>query len=155
MKKILLSALLLLCLISTGPVSAQPRSSELSPYEELRYGADLSRVPREPYKTEFELEGYKARPYIPPDPKPSLRPDAASRQRNYSAAPAGPGDRGLKNPRAKVRDRYQTRSTWRNEQRKISERSRIPAPQAPIGPGSPASLGAPGAGPPAFPANRR
>lgn len=161
MKKILVAALFLLGLISAGPVLAQSPSAALSPYEELRYGQDLSRVPREPYQTEFELEGYKARPYIPPEQEPSVRSGAAARQRSYDSSspapssPAGIRGQGLKNPRTKVRDRYQTRATWRNEQRKISERSRLSVPSAPVTPGSPASLGRPGAAQPAFPTNRR
>lgn len=160
-KNVFLSALLALCLMPLGPVLAQSSSPELSPYEELRYGSDLSRVPREPYQTESRLEGYKARPYIPPESEPSVRPGSAARQRSYSSSspafpsPAGIRNQGLKNSQTKVRDRYQTRATWRNEQRKISERSRITVPSAPLTPGSPASLGRPGAAQPTFPTNSR
>lgn len=161
MKKVFWSALFALCLMPAGLALAQSPSPALSPYEELRYGSDLSRVPREPYQTEYGLEGYKARPYIPPETEPSVRPGSTARQRSYSSSspaspsPSGIRNQGLNSPRTKVRDRYQTRATWRNEQRKISERSRIPVPSAPVTPGSPASLGQPGAAQPAFPSNRR
>lgn len=134
MRKIFLSLLLTLLLLPALPVQAQPPSPRLSPYEELRYGSDLSQVPREPYRSESRLEGYQARPYIPPAPESAVRPGAASRKRSVPDAPASAGrrDYGLKSPQSKARDRYQTRAVWRNEQRKISERSRIPAPQAPL-----------------------
>lgn len=159
MKKTFLSVLLTLFLLSALPAMAQSPSPKLSPYEEQRYGSDLSQVPREPYRTESSLEGYKARPYIPPDAEPSIRPDSASRRRidSFQAVPSriGSRDPGLRSPQTRVRDRYQTRATWRNEQNKISERSRVQVPQPPLRPGNPNIMGTPAPGQPSFPSTNR
>lgn len=156
MKKSFLPVLLTLFLLTAPPVLAQSPSPKLSPYEEQRYGSDLSQVPRDPYRTESNLEGYQARHYIPPEAAPSIRSGAASRKRSNPASPGAAGARGssLKSSSSKPRDRYQTRSTWRNEQRQISERSRPSAPQAPLRPGNPNIMGAPAPGQPSFPSNR-
>jgi hypothetical protein len=106
------------------------------------------------------LGGYQARPYIPPDAEPSIGPDSAALQRLDSSAPVissriGSRDPGLKSPQTRVRDREQTRANWRNEQRKISERSRPSVPQAPLRPGNPNIMGTPAPGQPSFPSNNR
>gem|GEM_PF-3666680 len=159
MKKAFLLTLFISLQFFARPAPAQVPSPELSSYEELRYGSDLSRVPREPYQTEFRLEGYQARPYIPPEPDSPIRPGASAVDRRANPSPTASRLRtrnnGLKTPQARVRARYQTRTSWSNEQRKISERSRQPAPSAPLAPGSPASLGTPGAGQPSGLMNRR
>lgn len=161
MKKAFLLTLFILTMLAARPAPAQAPSPALSPYEELRYGSNLSEVPRDPYQSEFRSETYQARPYIAPEPDSPIRPGAAAVDRRQNPSPTASQGRirtrndGLKTPDARVRDRYQTRTSWSNEQRKISERSRIPVPSAPLTPGSPASMGAPGAGEPLGGRNRR
>ena len=110
-----------------APARAQVGSAELSPYEQQVYGDRLWQVPREAYQREYRSEEYQARPYIPP--KEEASPGVPTLQRRSSESRplrTGPSDSSLRPGRSQ--QRYQTRKSFENEQRKISERSRVRAP---------------------------
>ncbi len=134
---------------AAAPAQYQAPSTRLSPYEQQRYDSSLWQVPREPYQSRFKLEEFKARGYIPPQPEPGpgvsvdkrrtgvqspVRTEAdvltPSVQSPVRTAPGATPSRAEQ----RARDRFQTRSTWENQQRQIGERSRIAVPAPPVVP---------------------
>jgi hypothetical protein len=114
---------------SPAPAQTQGPSAGLSPYERQVYGDRLWQLPREPYQREYRSEEYQARPYWPPveEPKPgasTLRARSSGRAPLRTGAPASLGRPG------RTQQRFQSRKSFENEQRKISERSRLRAPGA-------------------------
>ena len=121
----------LLWALPAAAQSSSVPSTQLAPYEEQRYGSKLWEVPREPYRTDFEQ--YKARTYIPPEDDQPARPSSTERRRSSGSgsSPIKTDPGGLKKSDAAVKQRFQTDMKFRESQRKISERSRIPAPSVP------------------------
>lgn len=128
MPKILTLALAFwLCASAAGAQEAP--GSELSAYERQRYEGRLWEVPREPYQSDFNLYRHKNNLYIPPESPAapsSSRPAAAlpgAVKSPVNTAPAPPIGSG-----AKVRQRYQSETKFRQDQRDISRRSRQGGP---------------------------
>ena len=119
-------------LLASGPAPAwsDPPSPILTPYEHQRYDSSLWEVPREPYQTEYKIEEYNSKLDNPP---------ARSQGRVRKQRPIDTSPSSVRTP-TRAQQRFQTRQTWKNEQRKISERSRVQVPQAPlqVRPGQPA-----------------
>jgi hypothetical protein len=126
---LLVPLFLILLRPSPAPAQAQDPSAGLSPYERQVYGDRLWQIPREPYQREYRSEEYRARPYLPPVEVPQA---GASRpkERISGRSPLRTGPpAGLGRP-SRTQQRFQSRKSFENEQRKISERSRTRAPGA-------------------------
>jgi len=107
----------------------QAPDTKLSPYEEQRYGSRLWEVPREPYRGDFEQ--YKARTYIPPEEEfssKSLSPNFRPRRKDR---PTDAEPEGFRRSDTAVKRRFQTEMKFKENQRKISERSRVRVPSTP------------------------
>ena len=115
------------------PAAAQTNSAapsgRLTPYEEQLYGDQLWKVPRDPYERDFGQ--YKARSYIPPEDETSFKAPSSGRSRGSGTGPMQTDPAGIRPSDKAVKRRFQTEMKFREDQRKIGERSRIGAPQVP------------------------
>lgn len=144
--RVILFVLLAVFLTGASPAAAQysSPSTELSPYEEQRYGSKLWELPREPYQSEFGQ--YKARTYIPPEDDQPARPSAVRKRAGTAGRSSIRTESGRRtSSEATVRRRFQSEMKFREDQRKIGERSRIGAPSPParhrvFGPGQSPAL---------------
>jgi len=130
MKTTILTLAVLLLVTWPAPAWSDPPSPILTPYEHQRYDDRLWEVPREPYQSNYKIEEYNSRLDDPP---------ARSQSRVRGQSPIDTTPAPGRTP-TRAQQRFQTRETWKSEQRKISERSRVQVPQAPlqVRPGQPA-----------------
>jgi len=125
MKKLLICLAPLMLFSSPALAQYEPPTTELTPYEQTRYGSSLWEVPRQPYESRYRVEKDTSRlSESPPDAVPS---QGSYGQRSRGQSPINTSPPGNLQER-KTQQRFQSRMQWENEQRKISERSRYSAP---------------------------
>ena len=114
---------------AAAQISSAAPSGRLTPYEEQLYGDKLWKVPREPYERDYGQ--YKARTYIPPDDERAFNAPSSGRSKAAGTSPMRTDPSGVRPSETTVKRRFQTEMKFREDQRKISERSRIGAPSVP------------------------